>query len=144
MEDWRARWCEEFARVYAGDAEGEAYHGPATKTNLKGVTAEMAAARPVAGGHSIGEIVLHLAAWREAMADRLEGRAKAPVEDWPAFPGKETLPAAWEGALARLEASQQRLLAGAPAAEAKAEEWLRFILHHDLYHSGQIGLLRKG
>jgi len=150
MGDWRDRWCEEFARVYEGDAEGEAYHGPATKTNLKGVTSERASARPVSGAHSIGEIVLHLLAYREMIAERLEGRPRdgASVEDWPAYPGADSPAAAWEGALGRLESSQRRLLAGVKNVRGdlaeKAEGWARFILHHELYHSGQIGLLRKG
>jgi len=93
--------------------------------------------------------VLHLVAYREMIAERLEGKARegSSVEDWPAFPGKETLPAAWERALARMEESQGRLLAGVRGAEGglrgKAEGGVRFLLHHDLYHSGQIGLLRK-
>jgi hypothetical protein len=40
--------------------EGEAWHGPALRELLSGVTAKQAAARPLAGAHSIWEIVLHI------------------------------------------------------------------------------------
>ena len=40
--------------------EGEAWHGPSLLEALAGVSAEQAAARPIAGAHSIWELVLHL------------------------------------------------------------------------------------
>lgn len=40
--------------------EGEAWHGPSVLEILEGVTAAQAAAHPIAGAHSIWELVLHL------------------------------------------------------------------------------------
>jgi len=41
--------------------EGEAWHGPSVLETLEGVSAEQAAAHPIAGAHSIWELVLHTA-----------------------------------------------------------------------------------
>ena len=40
--------------------EGGAWHGPSVLEVLEGVTAAQAAAHPIAGAHSIWELVLHL------------------------------------------------------------------------------------
>ena len=42
--------------------EGQAWHGPSVKELLADVTAEQAAAHPVAGAHSIWELALHIGA----------------------------------------------------------------------------------
>jgi uncharacterized damage-inducible protein DinB len=136
--------------------EGEAWHGPSLRELLDGVTAEQAAAKPLAGAHSIWELVLHIEAWeREALAvaggkphDMLAGDA-----DWP--PVRETSAEAWQGALDRLESTTRELVAAIRAMDdAKLDESaggrefnLYFLLHgvvqHNLYHAGQIALLKK-
>jgi hypothetical protein len=139
-------WAGVFARSYAGDAEGEAYHGPALRRMLDGVTPAVAAARPIASAHTIWEIVIHLAAWRELVAKALEGRKGTIAHEGWVRVRDEGAPA-WREALSRLDASQHRLLRGVQALDPPRmrahEERLRFLLHHDLYHAGQIGLLRK-
>ena len=56
--------------------DGDAWHGPPLRKVLDGVTAEAASARPIPGGHSIWEIVVHLSAWDDVVARRIEeGRA---------------------------------------------------------------------
>src|SRR5882672_7872565 len=42
--------------------DGDAWHGPSLKEILSGVTAERAAAKPLANAHSIWEITSHIAA----------------------------------------------------------------------------------
>ncbi len=65
--------------------EGDAWHGPALRELLKGVSSEMAATTPIAGAHSIWEVILHIAAWTEAVRRRLQGDPArlTPEEDWP-------------------------------------------------------------
>ena len=91
--------------------DGDAWHGPPLRKVLEGVTAEMAAARPVPPGHSIREIVAHLAGWNDVVIRRIE--ELRPIEspddgDFP--PASDTGPDAWDAALARLDASHKRLL----------------------------------
>jgi len=135
--------------------EGVAWHGPSLKEILAGVTAEQAARRAVPAGHSIWEIVLHIAAWKGAVRRRLEGDyvEDPPEGDWP--PVEDVSDRAWEDTLALLERSQQELRAAvARFDEARLHERLAegrpsayFTLHglvqHDLYHAGQIVLLKK-
>jgi len=55
--------------------------------------------------------------------------------------------AAWRDLVARLDASDaavERALRGAPPTRlAGSEKLLHFLVHHDVYHAGQIGLLRR-
>src|SRR5262245_29077399 len=68
--------------------EGGAWHGPAVLELLAGDTPEQAAARPIAGAHSIWELVLHLGGAYRLVLRRLRGDASqlAPDEDWPPVP----------------------------------------------------------
>src|SRR5918997_835832 len=65
--------------------DGGAWHGPAVLELLDGVTAAQAHARPIAGAHSIWELVLHLAGTYGLVLRRIEGdgRPLRPDEDWP-------------------------------------------------------------
>jgi uncharacterized damage-inducible protein DinB len=136
--------------------EGEAWHGPSLQELLAGLTAEQAMARPLAGRHTIAELVLHVAAWTRIAARRLAGDTvkPAPGDDWPPVPGQDE--AAWTKVKEDLKAAQQQLQAAVTEfPEARLNEKLPgekysayFLVHgviqHDLYHAGQIALLRKG
>src|SRR5207249_2324660 len=135
---------------------GEAWHGPSVKEVLSGVTAEADLARPLAGAHTIWEIVLHIAAWKRAGSRMLSGESvnMTPEQDWP--PVVDQSDAGWEQALQALEASQDELMlviarfddseldlpvTGRPYS---AYFLMHGIIQHDLYHAGQIAILRKG
>jgi uncharacterized damage-inducible protein DinB len=135
---------------------GPMWHGPALADVLKGVTAERAAAHPMAAAHSIWEIVLHVIAWAEIARARLKGqRTGDPTleEDWP--PVTATDEAAWARALERLSACHREIAADARAfdearldqklanLEYSADVLLRGIVEHGTYHGGQIALLKK-
>jgi uncharacterized damage-inducible protein DinB len=136
--------------------EGEAWHGPSVFEVLAGVTAEQAAAHPVAGAHSIWEIALHICAWERIGRRRIDEWVPievTPEEDWP--PVGETSEHAWKNALNRLKLNHVTLEEViARLDEAKLQEMVPgtpynvyFLLHgviqHDLYHAGQIALLKK-
>lgn len=135
--------------------EGSAWHGDSIKELLADVTAEKAAAKPLAGAHSIWEIVLHIEAWEEGIRLRLAGeRAELSEEEqWP--PVKDTSEAAWRDALASLEKTHLNLRAAIasldderltkPIVEGKSSVYasVHGVIQHDLYHAGQIALLKK-
>ena len=135
--------------------EREAWSGPSLLETLEGVDAALAARRPLSQAHTIWELVHHLTAWHDIARRRLEGaRVEVPGEvDWP--PVTETGSAAWDAALARLRASHAALRALArreqaarldefePASTVSRYVVLHGIAQHDLYHAGQIALLRK-
>jgi uncharacterized damage-inducible protein DinB len=140
----------------------EPWHGPSVLDTLRGVTAAEAAAHPIAGAHSIWELVLHLAAWQGQVTRRLEGNRPAmPDEgDWPEV--GEVSEAAWQAARDRLDATQTRVretlgrlsdadldrTGGSLSDRALGTGVLQRtmvigLLQHAAYHSGQIVLLRK-
>ena len=138
-------------------SEGGAWHGPALLELLADVPAERAASRPLAGAHSIWEIVLHVAAWQGFATRALEGEPMptdlADEENWP--PVTDAGEEAWRAAVANVGEAGRRLRA---ALRKLSDEDLErivdgreysvyFLLHgvaqHGLYHAGQIALLKK-
>ena len=142
---------EQLERAFTGGA----WHGPGVLEILENVTASQAAAKPIAGAHSIWELVLHIKAWEDACRRRLSGdRAELPdEEDWP--PVNETSDEAWEMTLAALRENHQKFSdAIAAVDESLLDEpildgmktvyaTLHGALQHDLYHAGQIAILKK-
>jgi uncharacterized damage-inducible protein DinB len=135
--------------------EGGAWFGSSLSELLEGLEAADAAARPVPGAHSIWEIVLHITVWEDAVRRRLGGETVQPTdaEDWPEAGDPST--ARWRASLATLADGHRWLreaMLGFPAQrfeEARTKEggtWyqmLHGVMEHDLYHSGQIGLLKR-
>lgn len=137
--------------------EGHAWHGPSIKESLHGVTAAQAHARPLANAHSIWELVHHIAVWEDVGRRRLEGDpAEVPIsstEDWP--PAEDVSEAAWEKSKAALESGHQALVEAVarvpesrldkPILEGKSTVYvtLHGVIQHDLYHAGQIAMLKK-
>jgi uncharacterized damage-inducible protein DinB len=143
---------------------GEPWHGTPLAGILSGINAKEAAARPLGGAHThtIWELVLHITAWKGEVRRRLGGApAGTPSEgDWPAPPSAPTADA-WRQALEALEEAHRALvdaIARLPDAqlseltndprvdEGSADtcfQLVQGILQHDVYHSGQIALLKK-
>lgn len=132
--------------------ERHAWHGPAVKEVLENINAEQAKTR-LPGTHSIGELVAHMTAWRTFVTRKLEGDLDYKVADESNFPTSIS----WPDALTELDVSQARLLAALTAFDASrlhekvANAHFEYtyytlmhgIIHHDLYHIGQIALIRK-
>jgi uncharacterized damage-inducible protein DinB len=136
--------------------EGEAFHGPALKEILQDVKAEQAARRPIKQAHTIWEIVEHIAGWQAEVGNRLKGQAPRvlpPEENFPAL--KDAGEAAWKKTLQKLDESYRELSATmlqfpesrlgemVPGRKYNFYALLHGIVQHDLYHAGQISLLKK-
>lgn len=133
--------------------EGEAWHGPALKELLDGVTGDQSARRPLPKAHSIQEIVLHIAFWAESATGALRG-VPMPAEgsNWPAIEAGE---AGWRSAIMRLDMAQldlrreteklgsERLDDIVPGRSYTVYFLLHGIAQHNIYHAGQIALLKK-
>jgi uncharacterized damage-inducible protein DinB len=133
---------------------GESWHGPAVLEVLEGVSAEDAAAHPIAGAHSIWEIVLHMAAGYRLVLRRMRGEEAqlAEGEEWPPVPAPT--PEAWRELVQTLEKLNQELLGAVRAlpsdrllqpmgSEYTAFTQLAGAPQHDLYHAGQVVMLKK-
>lgn len=133
---------------------GESWHGPAVLEVLAGVSAEDAAAHPIAGAHSIWEIVLHLAGGYTLVLRRLRGEDAqlSPEEEWPPMPPAS--PEAWresQHALEELNRELQSAVGTFPVErllEPMGSDYSAYTQfagtpQHDLYHAGQIVMLKK-
>jgi uncharacterized damage-inducible protein DinB len=139
--------------------DGEAWHGPSVLPLLKDVTAEQAAARPIPGAHTIWELTQHIRAWEGACLRRLNGDpAQLPdTEDWEAL--NDFSEASWEQTKQNLVDTHNKLLAAIAALDdARLDQPIMdhpeipfsntyVTLHggvqHDIYHAGQIAILKK-
>jgi uncharacterized damage-inducible protein DinB len=135
--------------------EGNAWHGPSVKELLNGVGAVQASARPIPGAHNIWELVLHIAAWERAAVRRLSGdRAELPdEEDWRKT--SDHSEESWmktKDSLARGHEELQQAIANLsldrldqPIVEGQSSVYvtLHGVIQHDLYHAGQIAILKK-
>jgi uncharacterized damage-inducible protein DinB len=148
-----ARILDQLHRAY----EGPAWHGPALREVLAGVTWQTAAQRPIPGAHTIWELVLHLTVWMAVPTRRIAG-AEIPTlpanEDWPTAP--EPTESGWREALDQLAQAQRALesevrqLPDDRLREKVLGEvpysiytMLHGVGQHNLYHAGQIALLKK-
>jgi len=136
--------------------EGPAWSGPSVLEALDGVTAAQAAKRPIPDAHSIWEIALHIGTWENAVRRRALGE-KVNVSDEENFPTiTDTSAKAWEAAIARIKAGHQELRKvveafdpmriDEPLVPGGSTAYVQFhgAAQHDLYHAGQIAVLRKG
>lgn len=150
--------AELVSRVTTGDP----WHGSNVEQLLHGVSAEDAARRAVPGAHTMWELVLHMTGWAREVRARLEGRpAQEPPEgDWP--PMGEITEARWAEAKRNLLQAHNELTQTIVALDARNLDepvqdfrdnalgaglsrylTLHGLVHHTVYHAGQLGLLRR-
>jgi len=147
-----ARILDQLDRGFAG----EAWHGPALQELLEGVSAEDSSKHPVSGAHSVWELVNHIAAWNLIVRHRVAGESVevTPEMDWP--PVWEISEVAWTRARDHLKESRdllrgtiQQLRDEQLNQQVVGEKYsiyvmLHGLVQHDLYHAGQIAILKKG
>lgn len=135
--------------------DGSAWHGPALLELLKDIDAETASARPLPNVHTIWELVLHIAVWDGSGLHRLRGEKYQPtgVKNFPLMP--KPTEAAWRKAVAATMRTHDTLVrtVGAlpdarlhdrvPGKRYDFYHLLHGIAQHELYHAGQIAILKK-
>ena len=130
---------------------GEAWSGPALQENLAGVDEKSARWAPGAGVHSIFELLLHVTCWERVARERVLGRANTPSDaenfPTPARSWDDALRMAQTGHAALVEAVRALSDDGIGKTAPGCSYTLRFMLHgvaqHNLYHAGQIAVLKK-
>ncbi|MDB5310038.1 MAG: hypothetical protein JWO38_4240 [Gemmataceae bacterium] len=141
----------------------KAWHGPNLRGGLRRVDAATATFRPGPGRHTIWEHALHAAYWKYTVRRRLTGESRGSFplrgSDWFARPDPAVHPddwdTAWKADLALLDDTHRRLRAAVEQLDPKALEavpkgarlsnlrTLFGIALHDVYHAGQIALLKR-
>jgi hypothetical protein len=131
----------------------KAWHGPNLRQSLRGVSAKNAAWRPAPGRHNIWEIAVHAAYWkyfvRRKLRDEKRGSFALKGSNWFARPTNRNADGkAWREDLALLDREHQKLLeavAGMAAGKTRRipPHLIFGVAFHDVYHAGQIRLLRR-
>jgi uncharacterized damage-inducible protein DinB len=148
-----SRILDQIHRAY----EGPAWHGPALREVLAGVTWQTAAQRPIPGAHTIWELVLHLTVWISVPTRRIGGTEIPTLphdQDWPAAAAPSE--SGWRDALDQLAQAQRNLeeevrqmtdhrLRDKVLGEVPYSIYtmLHGVVQHNLYHAGQIALMKK-
>ena len=149
-----ARLADQIRRAFDGDA----WHGDSVLELLANVDAATAAARPINNAHSIWELVLHIAAWDDAVRRRTGGTAVTLADEQNFPPVKDASEGAWRKAVEHVKHVHNELVKAVAAfpdsrlqeqVPGKSEDYYNFyymfsgIVQHELYYAGQIALLKK-
>ena len=154
----KERLIDQFER----EIQGQPWHGSSLTTILDGVNAEQATRKPSPDAHSIWEILLHMTGWKREVTNRARGgvAAEPTLGDWPAI--GEPTESRWREAQADHLRAQRELIdvvSGLSDTQIRARvpgdtaafvgaglsilATLWGLVQHDVYHSGQIALLKK-
>jgi uncharacterized damage-inducible protein DinB len=134
-----------------------AWHGTNLRGALRGVTAREASWRPAPGRHNIREIAVHAAYWKYRVRRRLTGEKAGsfaiPGNNW--FPRGSARESDWRAERDLLEREHRafrhavaafpasRLARKLPATVGRtALREIAGIALHDVYHTGQIQILK--
>jgi hypothetical protein len=136
----------------------KSWHGTTLRGALRGVSPDQALWRPGPGRHNIWELAIHTAYWKYVVRRRITGDAAGSFErrpsNWPAVPDPPDQ-RAWRRDIALLEAEHAKLrevvsrLSPADLARRSPKgvwtyrEEVHGVAAHDLYHTGQIQLIKR-
>jgi uncharacterized damage-inducible protein DinB len=135
--------------------DGDAWHGPALMELLEDMDAATAAAKPITNAHSIWELVQHIEVWDRAAIVRLQGKQTQPEGDLNFPPVAVQTKEAWHAAVTAVERThdelvkvveelpEPRLFDTVPGKPYDFYHNLHGVVQHELYHAGQIALLKK-
>jgi hypothetical protein len=138
--------------------EKQAWHGPNLRGSIRGLTARQAAWRPGKKRHSIWEIVVHAAYWKYTVRRRLLGRKHGEFalkgSNWFARTSRPD-ENSWRKDVALLARMHKELRATVESISESAldrksvgsrhtaSRMIAGIALHDVYHAGQIQLLKR-
>ena len=141
----------------------KSWHGPNLRGAIRGVTAAQAAWRPARGRHNIWELTLHAAYWKYVVRRKISGekrgsfvlagsnffeRPESGSAAGPAATEAAATEAGWKRDIAILAEEHRKLRDTVAALPARAFipavcHLIRGAAAHDLYHAGQLRLLRR-
>jgi hypothetical protein len=135
---------------------GHPWHGFSLTDLLQDVDPFVAFCRPMPHKHNIAELVAHICVWRQLAVEILNENYdyQVDISTMADFPSVPKTPSSWEALLTLLADNQYILIEKLKRFDAsKLEEQIpqrpftfRFlfegIVFHDVYHGGQIGILK--
>jgi uncharacterized damage-inducible protein DinB len=143
---------DRIVRLLEKTFDKQPWYGSSITEILSSVNPEIATVRH-GDTHTITELVLHMISWRKFATQKLIGDAEFDITDETNFPK----PIAWKEAINQLHQSQVALVEAVkqfppeglselvPSKKQKYTYYtlLHGIIQHDIYHLGQIALLKK-
>ena len=131
---------------------GPSWTGVDIQPLLDGISEDHARAHPLPNAHSILELTAHMTIWMNTVAARLGGETRelTPEEDW-----RDVAQLTWPAAITEMENAQShlsdviaRLTPDDLDKKVAGRKYtiyvmLHGVIQHNLYHAGQIGLLKK-
>jgi len=151
---------EEIKRIHkniSATYDGQPWYGDNVLSLLSGISAEKAAVKPEKLNHSIAEIVCHITAWRYFVIEKMKGNAEYEVWDtelnwkkivtlneteWNTI--QDDLLKSQNQLLQQIEQMPESLLVTqVDGRKYNFRLMLQGIAQHDIYHSGQISMIRK-
>lgn len=135
--------------------DGSAWHGPALLEILADIDAVTAASRPIANVHSIWELVLHIGVWDRSGLVRLGGEKYQPTGEDNFPPVSSATESTWLKVVADVKRTHDKLVKTVtalpdsrlwdrvPGKRYDFYHLLHGIAQHELYHAGQIAVLKK-
>jgi len=136
----------------------KSWHGTNLKGSLRGLKWDEAAWRPAPDRHNIWELVVHAAYWKYVVRRRITGERRGgfPIAGSNWFSRSENLSErVWLEDVHLLESTHETLLKEVeklddqdldrvpPGGKYPVDFLLRGVIAHDLYHAGQIQLLKR-
>ena len=145
------RILDQYDRAMSGDA----WHGDPVWKILEGVTPQQAAFHPDPNTHSIWELVSHITFWETEVYRRLKHQTPRSPDKLNFPPAPEATAENWSRTLNEFRQSNRDLRSALsqvdeltldqplPGRNKPAYVEVHGIIQHNLYHAGQIALLRK-
>ena len=138
------------------------WHGPNLRGSIRGVSAKEASFRPAPRRHNIWEQALHAAYWKYVVWRRLTGEKRGSFgvsgSNWIERPLKRMSEREWKQDIALLEKMHRTLrqaiaalppkslhkpIRGSRSRKITPARLITGIAMHDVYHAGQIGLIKR-
>lgn len=148
---------ERYIRQLRDVTNGDLWIDETFEKKLAHVTERNAFIRPLPAMHSVGEVISHLLEWRLSTLNVLRGGAKTLTmtdsRNWRT--NEELSSIGWQSLLAAFHKSHEELVdllaskddrfLAAPAGVMNRDMgyYVEGMVHHDMYHLGQIGLILK-
>jgi uncharacterized damage-inducible protein DinB len=155
----RQERIEQLLEIVDRAYDRRSWHGANLRGAIRGLTADEAAQRPAQGRHNIWELVVHAAYWKYAVRRRLTGESRGSFglagSNWFERPAEAATSASWKEDVALLAASHRQLRDAIarlddsalaytePGSKVTNFELIAGIAAHDLYHAGQIQLIKR-
>jgi uncharacterized damage-inducible protein DinB len=135
--------------------KGDSWHGPNLVKTLEGIDIEQAKKRPLGERHSIWELTDHMSFWIEEVWKSIKNRSSLNPDKRTDWPEMGTTAEEWKHSINRMEAAVNMTLDAltewddkdleikVPGTNYTFKQILHGVVHHNLYHAGQINVLKK-